>query len=69
MVAAQQGRRVSHSRRVESWIGKGGMLMCEINRTDVILTEPQGKTVMQKAWAEALESAKKIDPNFSEALI
>ena len=45
------------------------MLMCEINRTDVILTEPQGKTVMQKAWAEALESAKKIDPNFSEALI
>ena len=45
------------------------MLICEFNRTDIILTEPQGQTLMQKAWAEALESAKKLDPNFSEALI
>ncbi|KAK0511058.1 hypothetical protein JMJ35_006610 [Cladonia borealis] len=41
----------------------------KVAETDVILTESQGQTLMQKAWAEALESAKKLDPSFSEALI
>jgi NAD(P)-dependent dehydrogenase (short-subunit alcohol dehydrogenase family) len=41
----------------------------KINRTDAILTKPEGKILMQKAWAEALESVKKIDPNFDEQLI
>ena len=45
------------------------MLTSEFNRTDVILTEPQGKTLMQKAWTDALELAKKNDANFSEAKI
>jgi hypothetical protein len=40
-----------------------------VDRTDAILTKPEGKILMQKAWAEALESAKKIDPNFDEELI
>ena len=39
------------------------------NRTDVILTEPQGKSLMEKAWAEALEDAKKVDANFIETMI
>jgi hypothetical protein len=40
-----------------------------VNRTDAILTKPEGKILMQKAWAEGLESAKKLDPNFDEELI
>jgi hypothetical protein len=40
-----------------------------VNRTDAILTKPEGKILMQKAWAEAMESAKNIDPNFDEDLM
>jgi hypothetical protein len=40
-----------------------------IHRTDAILNKPEGKILMQKAWVEAVESAKKIDPDFNEQLI
>jgi hypothetical protein len=39
-----------------------------VNRTDAILNKTEGKILMQKAWVEAVESAKKIDPNFNEEL-
>jgi hypothetical protein len=40
-----------------------------LNRTDAILIRPEGKILMQKAWTEAVELAKKLDPNFNEELI
>jgi len=40
-----------------------------IHRTDAILNKPEGKILMQKAWVEAVELAKKIDPDFNEQLI
>ena len=43
--------------------------MCEHDRTDAILARPEGKSLMQKAWTEAIESTKKVDPSFSETNI
>ena len=45
------------------------MLIYEPDRTDAILTKPEGETLMHNAWTEAIESTKNVDSNFSEAKI
>ena len=46
----------SHSVVIADWI----------SRPAEILASPQGTTLKQKAWAEAIGEAKRIDPNFQQ---
>ncbi|KAI4200233.1 MAG: hypothetical protein LQ350_004091 [Teloschistes chrysophthalmus] len=35
-----------------------------ISEPDILLSRPEGKELKRKAWAEAIEQAKKLDPSF-----
>lgn len=39
-------------------------LIHRCHRPDILLSRPEGKELKRKAWDEAIEQAKKLDPNF-----
>jgi hypothetical protein len=44
-------------------------MLIQIYRPAPLLAQPEGKTLKEKAWAEAIAEAQKVDPQFKAAAI